>query len=197
MRTFEAPEALDTRFYEVRARSALNRVPPQSLVPFRWTVNPYRGCSHACTYCLDPDTPVLCADGRQRAISALEIGEAIVGTEPRGGHRRFVSTEVLDCWETVKPAFRVVLADGTELIASGDHRFLTSRGWKYITAADRGRARRPHLTLRSKLLGFGRSGGTPSAGGDDRRGNLMGKSGETGRGGSCVSRRMPATLLPR
>ena len=51
VRTFDAPEALDTRFYEVRAKSALNRVPEQSRMPFRWTVNPYRGCSHACVYC--------------------------------------------------------------------------------------------------------------------------------------------------
>src|SRR5215218_7595116 len=51
VRRFDAPEALETRFYEVRAKSALNRVPPQSRVPFEWTVNPYRGCSHACTYC--------------------------------------------------------------------------------------------------------------------------------------------------
>jgi DNA repair photolyase len=51
VRTFDAPEALDIRFYEVRAKSALNRVPKQSQMPFRWTVNPYRGCSHACAYC--------------------------------------------------------------------------------------------------------------------------------------------------
>ena len=51
VRTFEAPEALDTRFYEVYARSALNEVPEASRMPFRWTVNPYRGCSHACKYC--------------------------------------------------------------------------------------------------------------------------------------------------
>ncbi len=51
VRTFDAPEALDTRFYEVRAKSALNRVPEQSQMPFRWTVNPFRGCSHACKYC--------------------------------------------------------------------------------------------------------------------------------------------------
>ncbi len=51
VRRFDAPEALDTRFYEVRARSALNRVPAASRMPFRWTVNPYRGCSHACVYC--------------------------------------------------------------------------------------------------------------------------------------------------
>ena len=34
---------------------------------------------------------------------------------------------------TTKPAYRVTLADGTELVASGDHRFLTERGWKHVT----------------------------------------------------------------
>ena len=51
VRTFDAPEALETRFYEVRAKSVLNRVPKQSRVPFEWTVNPYRGCTHACSFC--------------------------------------------------------------------------------------------------------------------------------------------------
>jgi DNA repair photolyase len=51
VRRFDAPEALDIRFYEVHARSALNRVPERSAMPFRWTVNPYRGCTHACVYC--------------------------------------------------------------------------------------------------------------------------------------------------
>ncbi len=51
VRRFDAPQALQTRFYEVRARSVLNRVPDSSQMPFRWTVNPYRGCSHACVYC--------------------------------------------------------------------------------------------------------------------------------------------------
>jgi len=51
VRTFDAPEALDIRFYEVRARSAINEVPKRSRMPFRFTINPYRGCAHACTYC--------------------------------------------------------------------------------------------------------------------------------------------------
>jgi DNA repair photolyase len=51
VRRFEAPEALATRFYEVRARSIVNRVPARSRMPFRWTINPYRGCTHACVYC--------------------------------------------------------------------------------------------------------------------------------------------------
>jgi hypothetical protein len=48
VRTFDAPEALGVRFHEVEARSGLNRVPKQSRMPFRWTINPYRGCTHAC-----------------------------------------------------------------------------------------------------------------------------------------------------
>ena len=51
IRTFDAPEALGTRFYEIRARSAINGVPKRSRMPFRHTINPYRGCAHACVYC--------------------------------------------------------------------------------------------------------------------------------------------------
>jgi DNA repair photolyase len=51
VRRFDAPEALDMRFYEIQARSVLNQVPGSSRMPFRWTINPYRGCTHACTYC--------------------------------------------------------------------------------------------------------------------------------------------------
>jgi DNA repair photolyase len=50
-RTFDAPEALGIRFHEIHARSAINAVPERSRMPFRWTINPYRGCTHACIYC--------------------------------------------------------------------------------------------------------------------------------------------------
>ena len=67
VRHFDAPEAIETRFYEVRAKSILNRVPEASQVPFRWTINVYRGCAHACTYCVQADTPILMADGRHQS----------------------------------------------------------------------------------------------------------------------------------
>jgi DNA repair photolyase len=51
VRHFEVPGGVQTRFYEVRAKSILNRVPEASRMPFRWTINPYRGCSHSCPYC--------------------------------------------------------------------------------------------------------------------------------------------------
>jgi DNA repair photolyase len=50
-RTFDTPEFRGITFHEVRARSIVNRVPGASRMPFEWTINPYRGCSHACVYC--------------------------------------------------------------------------------------------------------------------------------------------------
>ncbi|MCL3862326.1 radical SAM protein, partial [Actinotalea sp. K2] len=51
VRSVQTPEFRGVTFHEVAARSALNRVPDASRMPFRWTVNPTRGCLHACTYC--------------------------------------------------------------------------------------------------------------------------------------------------
>ncbi|HEY6889532.1 MAG TPA: radical SAM protein [Solirubrobacter sp.] len=52
VRRFDAPEALNMRFHEVRTKSALNHVPGGTRgLPFEWTINPYRGCTHACVYC--------------------------------------------------------------------------------------------------------------------------------------------------
>lgn len=51
VRTFDTPGFRGITFYEVHARSIINRVPGASRVPFEWTINPYRGCSHACVYC--------------------------------------------------------------------------------------------------------------------------------------------------
>jgi DNA repair photolyase len=174
VRHFDAPEALDIRFYEVRAKSALNRVPERSRMPFRWTINPYRGCTHACVYCAGGDTPILLADGRTRRLADLRAGDRIVGTERDGRYRRYVDTEVVAHWSTVKPAYRVTLEDGTELVVSGDHRFLTNRGWKFVTGAERGPDRRPHLTTANELLGTGRFSTPPEETADYRRGYLCG-----------------------
>jgi DNA repair photolyase len=174
LRSVRTPEFAGMVFHEVEARSALNRVPGEAL-PFSWTVNPYRGCSHACAYCLVGETPVLCADGRQRPIGELRPGEEVYGTARVGAYRRFVRTEILAHWRTRKPAYRVTLADGTELVASGDHRFLTGRGWKHVTGAMCGRTRRPHLTLNDSLLGVGHLPEPPADTPSYRRGYLTGR----------------------
>jgi DNA repair photolyase len=185
VRRFDAPEALGTRFYEVRARSALNRVPAASRMPFRWTVNPYRGCAHACVYCAGGDTPILMADGRTKALKDVRPGDRVYGTVREGGYRRYMPTEVLDHWSTVKPAYRITLEDGTELIVSGDHRFLARRGWKHVTGAMGGPHRRPYLTTNDTLLGTGRFAPPPEQGSDYRWGYLCGVIRSDGHVGSC------------
>jgi DNA repair photolyase len=174
VRRFDAPEALDTRFYEVHAKSALNRVPERSRMPFAWTINPYRGCSHACAYCGSGDTAVLMADGRTRELRHIRPGNRIYGTAMIGRYRRYVITKVLDHWMVRKPAYRVTLENGTELITSGDHRLLSNRGWKHVTGAESGPLQRPHLTLYNKLVGTGAFAEPPRATVDYKRGYLCG-----------------------
>ncbi len=136
IRTFDAPEALDIRFHEVRAKSALNRVPKSSRMPFRWTINPYRGCSHACSYCSTARRRSSWATAARSPWPTCELAIDVYGTVRQGNYRRYAITSVLDHWSSTKPAYRIVLDDGTELVASGDHRFLSDRGWKHVTGAE-------------------------------------------------------------
>ena len=50
-RTFDTPGFRGMTFYEIQAKSIVNRVPATSRMAFSWTINPYRGCQHACAYC--------------------------------------------------------------------------------------------------------------------------------------------------
>ena len=85
VRTFDAPEALGTRFYEVRARSALNKVPKRSRMPFRWTINPYRGCSHACSPTALPAPRTRTSTSTPARTSSVEIVVKVNVPELRAG----------------------------------------------------------------------------------------------------------------
>ena len=168
----EIPDA-ELEVYEDHTREILahNDSPD---VGFSWSVNPYRGCFHSCSYCCSGSTEILMGDGTFRVIRDLRAGDEIYGTAVRGHFRRYVRTVVLDHWSSFKRAHRIRLADGTELIASGDHRFLSERGWKHVTGAECGAHRRPHLTTANKLLGTGAFAEGPIKSSEYKRGYLCG-----------------------
>src|SRR6516165_873131 len=143
-------------------------------MPFRWTINPYRGCQHGCVYCQTGHTPILMANGTAKPLADVRVGDAIYGTVREGFYHRYAITEVLAHWSTVKPAYRITLEDGTQLVTSGDHRFLTERGWKHVTGAEQGPEQRPFLTVNNKLMGFGGFAEPPKNSMEYRRGYLCG-----------------------
>lgn len=51
VKSVRVPQFEGMTFHEVLCKSALNKVPNAAALPFRYTVNGYRGCSHACRYC--------------------------------------------------------------------------------------------------------------------------------------------------
>ncbi|MGH7563184.1 MAG: PA0069 family radical SAM protein [Gemmatimonadota bacterium] len=165
--------APETKFYRDATRSiiATNDSPD---IGFDASVNPYRGCEHGCVWCMVGETPVLMADGTTRQLAELDVGDEVYGTVRRGWYRKYSRTRVLDRWETTKDAFRITIQDGTELVASGDHRFLTLRGWKFVTGTEWGRLRRPHLTTNDHLLGIGGFSACPPATVDYAVGYLCG-----------------------
>jgi DNA repair photolyase len=148
----EAPDKRETTVLPEPARSVIshNKSPD---ICFDSSINPYRGCEHGCIYCLQGDTQVLLANGATRPIADLRVGDAIYGTRRIGSHRHYLKTEVLAHWSVIKPAFRVALNDGTQLVTGGDHRFLTDFGWKFVTASGPDAAPRPHLAHEERLMG--------------------------------------------
>src|SRR5690625_1643174 len=93
VRSVRTPQFHGVTFHEVTAKSALNRVPAASSMPFGWTVNPYRGCSHACVYCfarsthryLDLDAG---ADFDQQVVVKVNVDEVLRAELARRSWRR-------------------------------------------------------------------------------------------------------------
>jgi DNA repair photolyase len=171
--TEEAPDSIATTVEPDRAKGMITRNDSPD-IPFEYSINPYRGCEHGCVYCVGGDTPILMLDGSTRPLADIRVGDAIYGTVREGWYRRYVKTNVVAHWSVIKPAYRITLEDCTELVAGGDHRFLTERGWKFVTGTECGATRRPHLTTGNKLMGTGGFAAAPEKDEDYRRGYLTG-----------------------
>jgi DNA repair photolyase len=169
----EEPPPVRLEVFEEQAKEILAENDSPDL-GFRWSLNPYRGCFHGCAYCLSGDTLVLMGDGTTKPLSDVRVGDVVYGTELRGRYRRYIRTPVLAHWRTEKLAHRVSLEDGTTVVASGDHRFLTERGWKYVTGRGDPSKHSPHLTTNNSLLGIGALRALPEESEDYRSGYLCG-----------------------
>ncbi|MGW4870790.1 Rv2578c family radical SAM protein [Streptomyces chartreusis] len=114
-RTFDPPEFAGITFHEIRARSILNRVPGASRMPFEWTVNPYRGCSHACVYCfarkthsyLDLDTGLGFDSQIVVKVNAPDVLRRQLSSRRWQGDHIAMGTNV-DCYQRAEGRYRLM-----------------------------------------------------------------------------------------
>ncbi|EFE66034.1 conserved hypothetical protein [Streptomyces viridosporus ATCC 14672] len=114
-RTFDTPEFRGITFHEIRARSIVNRVPGASRMPFEWTVNPYRGCTHACVYCfarkshgyLDLDTGLGFDSQIVVKVNAPELVRRRLASARWQGEHIAMGTNV-DCYQRAEGRYRLM-----------------------------------------------------------------------------------------
>jgi DNA repair photolyase len=116
-RTFDTPEFRGITFHEVTARSALNKVPDASRMPFRWTINPYRGCSMSCIYCfarktheyLDLDSG---HDFDSQIVVKTNVGEVLRRelARPSWQHEHVAMGTNVDCYQRVEGRYQLMRA---------------------------------------------------------------------------------------
>jgi DNA repair photolyase len=114
-RSFDTPGFRGITFYEVHARSIINRVPAASRMPFRWTINPYRGCSHACYYCfarnthtyLDLDAGIDFNTQIVVKVNAAELARKELARRGWDGEHVAMGTNV-DCYQRAEGRYRLM-----------------------------------------------------------------------------------------
>ncbi len=122
-------------FHEVLAKSALNRVPGESSMPFSWTINPYRGCSHACVYCfargshryLDFDTG---KDFDAQIVVKVNVAE-VLGRElarPGWGRECVALGTNTDPYQRAEGRYRLMPGIISALAASGTPMSILTKG---------------------------------------------------------------------
>lgn len=107
-------------YHETECKSALNRV---SGMPFAWSLNPYRGCVHACHYCYARATHVHLgmnadADFETRIVVKRNFAEVLRGELARPSWRReqvAVGTAT-DAWQPCEGRYRIARASLAALV---------------------------------------------------------------------------------
>ncbi len=135
VRTVQTPEFAGITFHEVLARSAPNKVPQSSGVPFDWTINPYRGCSHACVYCfarqthsyLDLDTG---DDFDRQIVVKINVAEVLVRELHRASwrHEPVALGTNTDPYQRAEGRYRLMPGIITALAGSGTPFSILTKG---------------------------------------------------------------------
>jgi DNA repair photolyase len=139
-----APDGREpTRFFRDASRSILaeNDSPD---VGFRFSLNPYRGCEHGCSYCLAADTPILYADLAWRPIGGVRVGDELLGFDehPLPGATRKLRRAVVEAvWWSRRRMVRMV-TEQTEVRTTAEHRWLQARDYRWSRTAQLGPGRR-------------------------------------------------------
>lgn len=114
-RTFDTPGFRGMTFYEIHAKSIVSHVPQASRMPFRWTINPYRGCQHSCTYCFARNThSYLDLDAGHDfdskvivKVNAPELLRAKLASPAWGGEHIAMGTNV-DCYQRAEGRYELM-----------------------------------------------------------------------------------------
>jgi DNA repair photolyase len=136
VRSVQTPEFAGITFHEVLAKSALNHVPGASnALPFGWTINPYRGCSHACRYCfarptheyLDLDAG---KDFDSQIIVKVNVAEVLARelARPSWGHHTVALGTNTDPYQRAEGRYRLMPGIIAALAASGTPLSILTKG---------------------------------------------------------------------
>ncbi len=114
-RTFDTPGFRGMTFFEVQAKSVVNRVPEASRMPFRWTINPYRGCQHACAYCFARNTHTYLdldagADFNTKVVVKINAPELVrKKMASRGWHGEHIAMGTnVDCYQRAEGRYQLM-----------------------------------------------------------------------------------------
>jgi len=119
---------------------------------YQWAWSPVVGCKHGCEYCMDGETNILMADGTTKHLRDINIGDKIIGLDNNKSFNKLINSTVTHKDTTYDEAYEISLSNNTKLIASSDHRFLSTRGYKYVIGKEQGKNRRPFININNKYV---------------------------------------------
>lgn len=142
-RTFDTPGFRGMTFHEVHAKSLISKVPEASRMPFRWTINPYRGCSHACDYCFARNTHTYLDldvghDFNTQIVVKVNAPELLRRElrSPRWTSEHIAMGTNVDCYQRAEGKYRLMPGIITELTEAANPFSILTKGTLILRDAE-------------------------------------------------------------